>query len=134
MERTSRTLTGWGCTAPSVADLVDADAADLTAPGALAELTGSRGVIARGLGRSYGDPAQNGGGTVIRLAPSATPIVLDAAAGTATVDANVSLDALLREIVPQGWFVPVSPGTRFVTIGERSASPAATVRIAAMRR
>jgi decaprenylphospho-beta-D-ribofuranose 2-oxidase len=85
-------------------------------------LVGPRGAIARGLGRSYGDPAQNGGGTVIQLAPSAAPITLDPATASVTVDASVSLDGLLREIVPQGWFVPVSPGTRFVTVGGAIAS------------
>ncbi len=59
---------------------------------------------------------------MIRLTPSADPIRLDPAAGTVTVDAGVSLDSLLRVIVPQGWFVPVSPGTRFVTVGGAIAS------------
>ncbi len=122
MDRTTSRLTGWGCTAPSVATLVDASAQELTAPGALDRLAGSRGVIARGLGRSYGDPAQNGGGTVVRLAPSDEPIRLDVTSRSVTVDASVSLDGLLREIIPQGWFVPVTPGTRFVTIGGAIAS------------
>jgi decaprenylphospho-beta-D-ribofuranose 2-oxidase len=77
-------------------------------------------VIARGLGRAYGDSAQNGGGSVIRLAPG--PIHLDAVNGTVTLGAGVSLDELLRHIVPRGWFVPVTPGTRFVTIGGAIAS------------
>ncbi|MET0910671.1 MAG: FAD-binding oxidoreductase [Ilumatobacteraceae bacterium] len=122
MERTTGRLTGWGGTAPTVATLVDTDADDLTAPGVLGELAGPRGVIARGLGRSYGDPAQNGGGTVVRLLPSADPIRLDPTTASVTVDASVSLDTLLRVIIPQGWFVPVSPGTRFVTVGGAIAS------------
>jgi decaprenylphospho-beta-D-ribofuranose 2-oxidase len=81
-----------------------------------------RGGIARGLGRSYGDPAQNGGGAVIELEPRAHDIRIDDAAGTATVPAGVSLDALLRTIVPRGYFVPVTPGTRFVTVGGAIAS------------
>lgn len=115
-------LTGWGRTAPSVARVVDATSDELSVD-ALAELAGhGRGVIARGLGRSYGDPAQNGGGTVIRLAPGADAIRIDSAASVVHVDAAVSLDVLLREIVPQGWFVPVTPGTRFVTVGGAVAS------------
>jgi decaprenylphospho-beta-D-ribofuranose 2-oxidase len=117
-----RALAGWGGTAPSVAEVVEATSHALAHDRTLAALVGRRGAIARGLGRAYGDPAQNGGGTVIRLTPGRDPIHLDPSAGTATVDAAVSLDALLRVIVPQGWFVPVSPGTRFVTVGGAIAS------------
>jgi decaprenylphospho-beta-D-ribofuranose 2-oxidase len=41
----------------------------------------------------------------------------DGEAGTVVADAGLSLDALLRLLVPNGWFVPVTPGTRFVTLG-----------------
>lgn len=105
-----------------MATLVRASAAELQTDEGLHSVLNGRGVIARGLGRSYGDPAQNGGGTVIELQAGPDPIRLDASTGTATVDAGVSLDRLLREIVPQGWFVPVTPGTRFVTVGGSVAS------------
>jgi len=109
-------LTGWGRTTPSVASLVDISADDLTKTGALDRLDHSgRGVIARGMGRSYGDPAQNGGGTVVRL--SHGEISINAAQDSVRVGGGVSLDQLLREIIPLGWFVPVTPGTRFVTVG-----------------
>jgi decaprenylphospho-beta-D-ribofuranose 2-oxidase len=81
-----------------------------------------RGGIARGLGRSYGDSAQNGGGVVLRLHDQVLDAAIDEAAGTVTVPAGVSLDDLLRVAVPRGFFVPVSPGTRFVTIGGAIAS------------
>lgn len=119
MRSTQRALSGWGRTSPSVATVVDAAPTELTAD-ILKRLAGHRGVIARGLGRAYGDPAQNGGGTVVRLAPG--PIHLDPAAGTVSVGAGVSLDELLRHVVPRGFFVPVTPGTRFVTIGGAIAS------------
>ncbi|HAP78364.1 MAG TPA: decaprenylphosphoryl-beta-D-ribose oxidase, partial [Acidimicrobiaceae bacterium] len=76
----------------------------------------------RGLGRSYGDSAQNSGGLVLRLEGAAHEAVLDEATGTVTVPAGVSLDDLLKRIVPRGWFVHVTPGTRFVTIGGAIAS------------
>ena len=112
-------LTGWGRNNPSVADVVDvlrSEVAD-TVKGA-----GPRGAVARGLGRSYGDAAQNGGGLVVRLMGSAKDAVLDRQAGTVTVSAGASLDELMRHLVPRGWFVPVTPGTRFVTIGGAIAS------------
>ncbi len=122
METEQRALSGWGRTAPTVAARVRATADELQTDHGFSALHNGRGAIARGLGRSYGDPAQNGGGTVIELQPGADPIRIDAVNGIATVDAGVSLDALLREIVPQGWFVPVTPGTRFVTVGGSVAS------------
>jgi decaprenylphospho-beta-D-ribofuranose 2-oxidase len=74
-------------------------------------------VLARGLGRSYGDAAQNGGGTVLDSTAAAGEVAVDAEAAVARVPAGVSIDALLRRTVPMGLFVPVTPGTRFVTIG-----------------
>ncbi len=110
MERAA--LSGWGRTSPSVATLVtplnEADVAN--------ELASSPAVIARGLGRSYGDAAQLGGGLVIdnRDLGGISPID---DGGVVTVGAGVSVDELLTFAIPQGWFVPVTPGTRQVTIG-----------------
>ena len=110
-------LSGFGLTNPSSATVIEID--DDSAAAAIKALP-ARGGIARGLGRSYGDPAQNGGGHVLRLA--AGTIVVDEATDTATVGAGVSIDDLLRTIVPRGYFVPVTPGTRYVTIGGAIAS------------
>ncbi len=78
--------------------------------------------MVRGLGRSYGDAAQNGGGLVMRLAGDAAEAVLDPVAHEVTVGGGVSIDDLLRVLVPRGYFVPVTAGTRFVTIGGAIAS------------
>ena len=76
----------------------------------------------RGLGRSYGDAAQNAGGVVLTMPGNAHEAVLDADAGTLTAAAGASLHDLLKVIVPRGFFVPVTPGTRFVTVGGAIAS------------
>jgi decaprenylphospho-beta-D-ribofuranose 2-oxidase len=112
-------LSGWGRAATSASDVVDVDADGLAAA---VETVPPRGAIARGLGRSYGDPAQNAGGRVLRLTSPSDEVSVDDAACTATVGAGVSIDDLLAILVPRGYFVPVTPGTRFVTIGGAVAS------------
>ncbi len=110
------TLTGWGRIAPSAAALAEpatvADAAGLLQAGA-----GSAGVIARGLGRSYNNAAQCAGGVVVSTAKLNRIVDLDPVTGLATCEAGVSLEQLMVAGLPSGWFVPVSPGTRQVTIG-----------------
>ena len=46
----------------------------------------------------------------------------DADSGLLTCMAGVTLDAIVRSFVPRGWFLPVTPGTRFVTVGGAVAS------------
>ncbi|MEQ1872275.1 MAG: FAD-binding oxidoreductase [Ilumatobacteraceae bacterium] len=103
-----------------MADVVEV--ADGQAAAAAVATAGSRGALARGLGRSYGDAAQNSGGLVLRLSASASEVVVDTQRQTATVPGALSIDELLRVLVPRGFFVPVTPGTRFVTIGAAIAS------------
>jgi decaprenylphospho-beta-D-ribofuranose 2-oxidase len=79
--------------------------------------SGGRGVIARGLGRSYGDNAQNGGGLVIDMTALNRIHSISADRGLVDVDGGVSLDQLMKAALPFGLWVPVLPGTRQVTIG-----------------
>ena len=112
-------LSGWGRTAWTVADVVSSADPDVIRN--TIRDAGERGVIARGLGRSYGAAAQNAGGCVIELANEGDPLGIDAdldpVTGILDVASSVSLDSILRMCVPRGWFVPVTPGTRFVTVG-----------------
>jgi decaprenylphospho-beta-D-ribofuranose 2-oxidase len=121
LEAGMTTLTGWARTAPSASLLVPA-----TDPATIRKAldrarTDATGVIARGLGRSYGDPAQNAGGVVLDMTAlnRIHSIDRDAAEdhGLAVVDAGVSLDQLLRTAVRLGLWLPVMPGTRQVTVG-----------------
>ena len=76
-----------------------------------------RGVLGRGLGRSYGDGAQNAGGVIVDGTTAVGIIEFDPDAGRVTAKAGTSLDQLMEWLVPMGWFVPVTPGTRQVTVG-----------------
>ena len=109
-----QTLTGWGRTAPTTAQLCQPHSLEQIQ--ALIRAAGPASLIPRGLGRAYGNPAQCEGGTVLDLA-AFDQIRLDPANACVTAGAGVSLDALLRAVVPAGFFLPVTPGTRNVTVG-----------------
>jgi decaprenylphospho-beta-D-ribofuranose 2-oxidase len=107
-------LYGWGGGAGvhsvvARAERVEAARAALTAaPGA--------GVIARGMGRSYGDAAQLADGLVIDMT-GMTGYELDRRRGVVTAQAGITIGQLLGELVPAGWVLPVLPGTQHVTVG-----------------
>ena len=70
-----------------------------------------------GLGRSYGDVCLNANGRLIVTDALDRIVRFDRARGVLRAEAGLSLDRLLRVAVPAGWFPPVMPGTKFVTLG-----------------
>lgn len=75
------------------------------------------GVLAHGLGRSYGDTALLAGGHVILTRRLDRLLDFDPATGWLHCESGVSYEDLLRVFVPRGFFPPVTPGTQFVTMG-----------------
>jgi decaprenylphospho-beta-D-ribofuranose 2-oxidase len=119
LDTTAQVLSGWGRTAPSHAAVVSPGAEESIAR--LLE-TAHRPIIARGLGRSYGDAAQSSGGVVVETSQLAEIGTLDEGTGCIEVGGGVSLHRLMQEIIPRGWFVAVTPGTRYVSVGGAIAS------------
>ncbi|MDB5297771.1 MAG: FAD-binding oxidoreductase, partial [Phycisphaerales bacterium] len=74
-------------------------------------------LIARGLGRSYGDSATNAGGGVLLQTRMDCLIGFDPATGLLEAEAGVSFATLVDLFLPRGFFLPVTPGTKFVTLG-----------------
>jgi len=74
-------------------------------------------LLAYGLGRSYGDVCLNNGGTLLDTSRLSRFRRFDRENGLLECEAGASLDDILRLIVPAGWFLPVTPGTKFVTVG-----------------
>ncbi|AKK10117.1 FAD-binding oxidoreductase [Corynebacterium uterequi] len=125
LHTTEKSLYGWGRTAPSTAHVLStADPETIIAAvkhvaDRNSELPehARRGIIARGMGRSYGDPAQNGGGLVVDMQPLNRIHSIDPDTAIVDVDGGVTLDQLMKAALPFGLWVPVLPGTRQVTIG-----------------
>ena len=77
-------------------------------------------ILARGMGRSYGDSAN--ALNVLQTTYINHFIQFDKATGKLTAEAGITLREILEVIVPSGWFLPVTPGTSYVTLGGAIAS------------
>ena len=106
-------LSGWGRTSPALTDVVEP--AGLEVGAAIAGTP----VVARGLGRGYGDCAVAGGGTTLSTRAMRSIAIRE---GVLEAEAGASLEEVVKAAIPQGWFVPVTPGTRFVSVGGAIAS------------
>jgi FAD/FMN-containing dehydrogenase len=107
-------LSGWGRTPVPGREIRSEDLARISADAALS----------RGLGRSYGDaslPAR-GGARVIGTSLADRILKFDAASGVLRAEAGLCLAELNRLFLPRGFFTPVTPGTKFVTLGGMVAS------------
>ena len=106
-------LAGWGANVRADCVLVEPET-----PGELERpASTSAGTIARGLGRSYGDAALNGGGQVVGMRRLDRYLGFDDATGTLTCEAGVSLARIIEDFAPRGFFPMITPGTKFVTVG-----------------
>ncbi len=75
------------------------------------------GLLARGLGRSYGDPAVSDTGVVVDCTRLDCYRDFDPDTGLLTCEAGVSLEMILRDFAPRGFMPMITPGTKFVTVG-----------------
>ncbi|MER5501054.1 MULTISPECIES: FAD-binding oxidoreductase [unclassified Streptomyces] len=108
-------LTGWGRTAPTTALRFRPRTYEEAA--ATVRGCGPRGSIARGLGGSHGDAAQNAGGSVLDMTALDRIRTVDATAGLVVCDAGVGLHRLAEVLRPLGWSVPTPSPNRYVTVG-----------------
>lgn len=111
----TESLSGWGRFVSGRGKVIRPE----TIRGAVSAVTGANNsaLLPRGLGRSYGDASYCDNGTNILVTRLNRFLQFDQATGTLTAEAGVSLDEIVELFLPRGWFLPVTPGTKFVTIG-----------------
>ncbi len=109
-------LAGWGNVNARPATLLPVfNTANLT--GVVSNSNQVGGAIARGLGRSYGDSAVNYEGFVLSQILRNRMLRFDSKTGLLTCEAGLSLEEIIQCFLPRGWFLPTTPGTKFVTVG-----------------
>jgi decaprenylphospho-beta-D-ribofuranose 2-oxidase len=110
MSSYKKNISGWGNYPIS--------SAYLTRPERYQQLKVAEGkTIARGLGRSYGDAALNTDQHVILMERLNRFLSFDENRGLLQAEAGATLEEILQVFIPRGWFLPVTPGTKFVTLG-----------------
>jgi FAD/FMN-containing dehydrogenase len=105
-------LAGWGLNVRADCVLREPEL-----PAEVASWMDRAGTIARGLGRSYGDAALNGGGQVLGLRRLDRYLAFDAEAGVLECEAGVTLAQIIADFAPRGFFPMITPGTKLVTVG-----------------
>lgn len=84
---------------------------------ALAAMHTSLPVLAHGLGRSYGDVCLNHGGRILFTRHLNRLLDFDSESGILRAESGVSLEEIMQWALPRNWFLPVTPGTKYVTLG-----------------
>ncbi len=74
-------------------------------------------VLARGLGRAYGDAALNENAGVMLTEKLNRFLNFDAQSGVLSAEAGVSFASIAEVFIPRGWFLPVVPGSKWITLG-----------------
>lgn len=113
MSRPGKVVESWG-RYPRV------EAADVQTPQWSSDLglnVQSKSVLAHGCGRSYGDVCLNEGGRIVLTTNLDRFLAFHPSTGILRAEAGVTLEDVLSLVVPHGWFLPVTPGTRYVSLG-----------------
>lgn len=110
-----QTLSGWGGMNPESCAVFRPE--KRRALQDLIQCRDTSSILARGLGRSYGDTSVNAGGGVVSTTRLNRMIAFDPETGILECEAGVSLAEIIEVFLPRGYFVPVTPGTKFVTVG-----------------
>ena len=108
-------LSGWGCFRGSRGHIYRPET--VSAIAAVLQSRKETHYIGRGLGRSYGDAALNRDCGVVLTERINRFLSFEPDTGVLSCEAGVGLEEILKVFVPRGWFLPVTPGTKFVTIG-----------------
>lgn len=110
MKSSSQELSGWG--------LYPKACCQVLRPERISQLSPSREpYLPRGLGRSYGDASLNSSGKVILMERLNRILDFNEKTGIVRAEAGVTIEDLITTFVPRGWFPPVTPGTKDVTLG-----------------
>jgi len=111
----TRTLTGWGRMAPATCRVYRPE--KRRALSRLLKEAGTSSFIPRGMGRSYGDAAVNADAAAIDMTRLNRMLDFDPESGELECEAGVTLAEIIACFLPRGYFLPVTPGTKFVTVG-----------------
>lgn len=77
----------------------------------------SESLLAFGNGRSYGDSCHNDAGLLVPMRTHARIVSFDVHTGVLEAESGVLLSEIIEAVAKHGYFLPVTPGTRFVTLG-----------------